>query len=189
MDDHTVAEAGVRSLHAAYADAIWRKDYAAAADCYTADGEWRNGGLALKGRQEIASALETFMVRFDCVFMTFRNPVVWAQGDEILARTYITEQNVQVSGEPRMAMGVYFDRIVRDGGVWRRRWSLFQLQYRGPGDFSGTFFRQPDYGPPPGFPALDAVTVAPDFLPVLRHGANPVLVSASVKPAVPATSI
>jgi hypothetical protein len=161
------AEAAVRDLHARYADAIWRRDYAAAAACFTRDGEWRNGGLVLRGRGEIAAALDRFMVRFRRVFMTFRTPILSLAPAGAEARTYVTEQNVTTDGQGRLAVGVYYERIVLEDALWRREWALFQLLYRGPADLSGDFLDQPDFGPPPAMPPRDAPTFEPSQIKVL----------------------
>jgi hypothetical protein len=36
---------------------------------------------------------------------------------------------------------------------------MFETHYHGPADLSGTFFQNPDWGPPPNLPPLDAVAI------------------------------
>lgn len=156
MSDFVTAVEGVRQLHARYGDAVWRKDYAAFADCWTPDAEWRIRGHIYSGREEIAAFLARAMENFHRVIMTFRTPMITIKGDEILSRTYVTEQNGFKSGRPGATIGTYFERLVEQDGRYLRKWALFQLHYIGPSDLTGTFFDNPDYGPPPAFPPLDA---------------------------------
>lgn len=157
MSDFLAAEAGVRQLHARYVDAVWRKDYAAFADCFTEDAEWRIAGKVHRGRQEIAGFLQLAMVNFHRVIMTFRTPIIELREGRVDARTYVTENNGFKDGRPGSTIGTYYERLVEQGGVWRRAWALYQLHYMGPADLTGSFFEQPDYGPPPAMPPLDAV--------------------------------
>lgn len=156
MSDFHIAEAGVRQLHARIVDAVWRKDAAAFGDCFTETAEWRLAGMVLQGRAEIVEAFARLMANCERVLMTFRTPVLevgdgWARG-----RTYVTEQNAFKDGKPGSTIGTYWERFEPDGERWRCAWRLFQLHYIGPPDLSGSFFDQPDYGPPPGFPPTDA---------------------------------
>lgn len=158
MTDFLTAEAGIRQLHARYGDAVWRKDYAAFADCFTEDAEWRIAGQVHRGRREIVGFLERAMSNFHGVIMTFRTPIIELSGDGAAnARTYVTENNGFKDGRPGSTIGTYYERLVERDGVWRRAWALYQLHYMGPADLTGAFFAQPDYGPPPAMPPLDAM--------------------------------
>jgi hypothetical protein len=55
-----------------------------------------------------------------------------------------------------MHFGTCYDRYVLELGRWRFAWRLFELEYRGPADLTGTFFDTRDYDPPPAMPPLDA---------------------------------
>jgi hypothetical protein len=145
-------------LQARYADAVFRKDYAAFADCFTADAEWRIAGAVLTGRVAIRGALERIMGDFERVVMTFGPPALEVGRGEVAARTYVIEQRAFRTAPPSMTVGRYYERVVRDGDAWRFRWRLFQLLYVGPPDLSGDLFDHPDYGPPPGMPPADAPT-------------------------------
>jgi ketosteroid isomerase-like protein len=158
MSELMVAEFGVRQLHARYADAVFRKDWDAFADCWTEDAEWRIRGNIYRGRGEIVGMLQRAMENFHKVIMTFRTPILQLQADGSLrARTWVTEQNGFKSGRPGSTIGTYFERLTQQDGVWRRAYALFQLHYIGPADLTGEYFDQPDYGPPPAFPPPDAV--------------------------------
>lgn len=160
MTDFVAAEAGIRQLHARYVDAVWRKDYASFADCFTEDAEWRIAGHVHRGRPEIVAFLERAMSNFHRVIMTFRTPLIELGDGTANARTYVTEHNGFKSGRPGSTIGTYYERLVVDpAGRWRRAWALYQLHYMGPADLTGSFFEQPDYGPPPAMPPLDALPV------------------------------
>lgn len=158
MTDRLAAVAGVRQLHARYADAVWRQDALAFADCHAENAEWRIAGLVLRGRDAIAGALGRLTADVERTFMRFGPPLVDLRDGAARARTFVTEQNAMKAGPPWSTIGTYYEVLVERDGRWRRAWALFQLHYKGPADLTGAFFDQTDYGPPPGFPPLDAPT-------------------------------
>jgi ketosteroid isomerase-like protein len=158
MTDFVAVEAQIRQLHARYADAVWRKDFAAFGDCFAPDAEWRIAGMVLRGRPQIVGALERLMGNFERILMTFRTPLLEVGNGTATGRTYVTEQNAFKSGRPGTTIGIYYERFVQQPDRWRFAWRLFQLQYMGPADLTGSFFEQADYGPPPNMPPLDAPT-------------------------------
>lgn len=152
------AESGIRQLHARCADAVWRKDYQAFGDCFSDDAQWRIAGMVLRGRTEIVGTLQQLMPNIGRVLMTFRTPLLDV-GDGIASgRTYITEQCTFADGRPYSTIGTYYERFIQQGGCWRFTWRLFQLHYKGPADLSAPFFDNPDFGPPPRMPGIDAPT-------------------------------
>jgi uncharacterized protein (TIGR02246 family) len=157
MSDFAAAECGIRQLHARYTDAVWRKDPQSFAECFTADGEWRISGMALKGRAEIAETIERILANARRVLMTFRTPLIEVSGKTAFGRTYVTEQCSWTHREPNISIGRYYEHFVEEDGRWLFRWRLFQILYSGPEDLSGTYHDQPDFGPPPGMPPLDFV--------------------------------
>jgi ketosteroid isomerase-like protein len=158
MTDLVAAEAGVRQLHARYADAVWRKDYASFADCFCEDAEWRIAGTVLRGRAPIAAALEQMMGAFERVLLRFGTPVLDLADGAVAARTWVTEARAFKAAPPSYTVGLYYERIRFDGGAWRFGWRLFQLHYVGPPDLSGPVFDQPDYGAAPAMPPADGPT-------------------------------
>jgi uncharacterized protein (TIGR02246 family) len=158
MTEFIVAESAVRQLHARYADAVWRKDVTAFGDCFTQDAEWRIVGMVLRGRDQIVSGFERLMSRYQRVLMQFQNPILTVGDKSAVGRTYVVEHRAAPNERPGMTIGTYFERFVDQGDRWRFAWRLYQLHYIGPPDLSGTFFDQPDYGPPPNMPPLDAPT-------------------------------
>ena len=157
MTDFTVAECAIRQLHARYLDAVFRKDFDAFANCFTEDAEWRISGMILRGRTEIAGNLKRLMPNFHRVLMTWRTPIVEVGDGVASSRTYVTEQNAFFNGRPGTTVGTYFERFVDQGDQWRFTWRMFQLHYIGPPDITASIFPNPEFGPPPGMPPLDAL--------------------------------
>jgi hypothetical protein len=155
MVDELRAEAGIRRLHARYADAVFRKDYMAFGDCFTEAAQWRVGGHVLQGRGACVDFLQDRMARLRWVFMDFRTPLLEIGDGVASGRSYVTEQSAFADGTQSSSLATYFERFVEDQGVWRRAWALFQIHYIGPADLTGRFLTQPDYGPPPAMPPDD----------------------------------
>ena len=159
MTDFATAEAAIRQLHAIYTDAVWRKDYDLFAACFTEDCEWRIGGIVLRGRDVIVAHVRNVFPKFQWILMTFRTPVLQIGDGVATGRTYVTEQSVFQDGTPFAPIGTYFERFVEQDGQWKFAWRLFQTNYIGPPDQSGRFVGiNPDFGPPPAMPPLDAPT-------------------------------
>ena len=156
-----LAMEGTRQLHARYVDAVFRKDYQAFRECWTEDAEWRIAGQVHSGREEIGSFVERAMDNFHRVIMTFRTPIITLDRDTVQSRVYVTEQNGFKNGRPGSTVGTYYEKLVRQDGRWLRSWALFQLHYMGPADLTGSYFEQPDFGPPPAFPPPDVIP--PDY--------------------------
>jgi hypothetical protein len=156
MTEYLLAEAGIRRLHARYADAVFRKDFACFADCFTQDCEWRLAGFILRGRQEAVGFLQERIANSRFVLMTFRNPIIECTGKTATGRTYVTEINVYNDAPPAHTVATYHERFAAQNGVWRRAYADFQLHYMGREDFTGHFFPHPDYGPHPAMPPVDA---------------------------------
>jgi hypothetical protein len=159
--DFLLAAEGIRQLHARYVDAVFRKDYAAFRTCWTEDAEWRIAGKVHHGREEIVGFLERAMGNFHRVIMTFRTPMIELTEWGARTRVNVTEQNGFKNGRPGSSIGTYYEQLVQKDGQWLRAWALYQLHYMGPADLTGAYFEQPDFGPPPAFPPLDAIP--PDY--------------------------
>jgi uncharacterized protein (TIGR02246 family) len=158
MTDFAEAEARIRQLYARYADAVWRQDMTAFADCYTEDSEWRIMGMILRGRAEIVGNFTRILPRYHRILLSFGTPILDVGEGTATARIYFAELSHMADGKAFAPIGVYYDRLVRQADRWRFAWRLFQTHYAGPPDLSGAFYENPDYGPPPAMPPLDAVT-------------------------------
>lgn len=150
------AEAGIRQLHARYADAAWRHDYNSFAECFAPDGVWRISGLDLQGRDAIRQAISGILSRMERVLITFRTPILEVGDGLASGRTYIDERCKWKDGSANISIGLYYERFREIDGRWYFDWRLFQLLYRGPADLSGEYYHDlPDWGPPPAMPPLD----------------------------------
>ena len=168
MSDFASVEAAIRQLHARYADAVWRKDLQSFGDCFIEACEWRIGGAVIRGRTAIVEHMRGVFPKFRRILVTFHTPILTVAGATASGRTFLTEQSVLADGRGFAPIGTYFERFVQDGDCWRFAWRLFQTQYAGAPDLSGTFFDNPDFGPPPAMPPLDA----PTFNYTGLHAAN-----------------
>ncbi len=157
MIEFLAAESGVRQLQARYIDAVWRKDFDAFGDCFTEDADWRIAGKLFRGRADCRGLLEAMMPAIDRVYIMMGSPLIQIESDGIAsARTYLTEMNASKGVPAIFAIGIYYDRCVREGDVWRFSWHHYQSYYHGPGDLSVPFRETIiDYGAPFGMPGLD----------------------------------
>ena len=64
----------------------------------------------------------------------------------------------RVDGRPGSSVGIYYERFIQQEDRWRFKWRLFQTHYLGKADMTGPFYENPDFGPPPNMPPLDAPT-------------------------------
>jgi hypothetical protein len=154
MTDFVAAEAGVRQMHARYANAVWRRDYATFGDCWTEDAEWRIAGLLHRGRADITAFIERALNDVDWVIMEFGAPILDVGDRTATARVHAREENALMKG-----FGIYYERLVETGGIWRRAWAMFELHYIERAGEPGRRLEHPDYGPPPGFPPMDAMPI------------------------------
>lgn len=151
-----LAEFGIRQLQARYIDAVWRRDYESFGDCFALDAQWRIAGRLVKGRDGAVAFIKQMMMDFRSIFIVLGTPIL-SVGDGVASgRTYFTARNTFKDGTPFGPIGVYYERFVLEGETWRFKWRLFQTHYAGPPDLSGTYHTNPDYGPPPGMPPVDA---------------------------------
>jgi len=158
MKDFAAAQAGIMELHSRYTDAVWRKDAAAFAGCFTETGEWRISGRIFHGRDEIAQGIAVILDKFVRVLISFRTPILTVGEGVASGRTYVDERCAWANGNVNISVGRYYEHFVEQGGRWLFDWRLFELHYRGPPDMTGTFFEHPDYGPPPAMPPRDTLT-------------------------------
>ncbi|VWX52873.1 SgcJ/EcaC family oxidoreductase [Novosphingobium sp. 9U] len=141
MTDFATAEARIRQLHALYTDAVWRKDAAAFAQCFTPDAEWRVDGSVLRGRDEIVREFERTLAGVKRVLVGYRTPYLELTGAERASgRTYVTEHYAWTLGPPTTTIARYYEYYVDGGDPWCISWRLHELLYSGPGDLTGEFY-------------------------------------------------
>ncbi len=158
MIDFVAADCGIRQLHARFMDAVWRKDAAAFADCFTEHGEWKIATLHMRGQAEIAEMFDKLLGACARVQILAGTPVLEVGEEDATGRIQVTELAKMQDGSSAMTMGVYYDHYMYEAGRWRFRWRHFGLHYRGPIDLSAELVDSPDYGPPPGLPGPDEPT-------------------------------
>jgi hypothetical protein len=157
--DLASVSAGISQLFSNYTDAVWRKDHVAFAECFTPDGEWRIGGVVLRGRSRIAAQIKSVLGLYRRVLVTMRPPILEVSRGAATGRALLSETCIFNDGRVITPIGTYFDRYALFEGRWRFSWRLFQTEYAGPADYSGPFFENPDFGPPPAMPPLDTMPI------------------------------
>ncbi|MGO9933700.1 MAG: nuclear transport factor 2 family protein [Steroidobacteraceae bacterium] len=155
MSDFPAADSAIRQLHARYVDAVWRKDFAAFADCFAEDAAWKIAGMHMRGRAQIQSQFAKFIAPSERVLMLLGMPILEVGNGTAIGRILVTEYIKLTDNRAARTIGVYYDRYVDQGDRWRfqsRHWNLY---YRGPTDLSAPFYECEEYGPPPGMPDLE----------------------------------
>ena len=158
MTEFVIAEYGIRQLHARFADAVWRKDAGAYADCFAEDAEWKIATMHIRGRADIGGTFAKLLAACARVQIIAGTPLLEVGQGTATGRIQITELAKMADGSSAMTLGVYYDRYVEEAGRWRFQWRHFGLHYRGPTDLSAALVECPDYGPPPGIHGPDEPT-------------------------------
>ena len=146
MTEFAAAEALIRQLHAQYADALWRKDLTAFAQCFTPEAEWRVGDLVMRGREEIVHEIERTLPRVHRVLLTFRTPQLELTGaGRASGRVYVTEHYAWTHRPATTTIARYYEYYAQIADRWRISWRLYQLLYSGPADIGGSFHENGDF--------------------------------------------
>ena len=119
MHDFLLADSGIRQLHARFADAVWRKDAEAFAQCFTEAGEWKIAGMQIRGRAEIGGQIGNLLAACERVLIISGLPVLEVTGASATGRMHVTEFAKMLDGSSAMTIGVYYDRYVEEDGRWR----------------------------------------------------------------------
>lgn len=147
MTDLLTADFAIRQLQGRYVDAVFRKDVAAFAACWTEDAEWFIAGRHFVGRDAIAEGFVALAGYAERVLMMLGIPMLNIATDTARGRWPVTELIKRTDGGHTRTVGIYDDRYAGSGLGWQfteRRWTL---HYRGAGDFSDAFEPVPDPGP------------------------------------------
>jgi uncharacterized protein (TIGR02246 family) len=158
MSSFADADAGIRQLHARFADAVWRQDATEFAACFAQDGLWKIAGMEVSGRAEIEEMCPKMLGRCTHIHLMTGQAILQVNGDTAKGRLAMTEFARMNDGSTAMTIGWYHDDYVVEDGRWRfakRHWSM---KYRGPPDLTGHFADTPNYGAFPDGPAADAAT-------------------------------
>lgn len=153
VDQFVIAECGIRQLMGRYADAVWRQDSKAFAECWSEDAQWKISGREANGRVEIAALFEASVAPNERVMMWTGIPVLDLDGDEATGRVQVTELIKRKDGAGIRTLGLYYDRYRAEAGRWRFARRHFNLYYYGAPDLAGDIYPEVlEYGPPPGMP-------------------------------------
>ena len=159
MSDFLKVECGVRQLMGRYADAVWRQDSAAFAECWGEDAVWKIAGREASGRAPIVAMFEASLAASERVMMWTGIPVIELSSEGATGRVQVTELIKRKTGEGARTLGLYYDHYREEAGHWRFARRHFNLYYLGPPDLSGDINPQVlEYGPPPGMPGADDPT-------------------------------
>ena len=148
----SATEAAINQLHARYIDAVWRKDTAAFAQCWTANARWRIAGLDVRTRAAIAETFETLTALSLHIAMW---PGALAL-DTVSATTatgrLLVSEFVHRADAPFRTIGLYHDRYEQTGPTWSFADRHWQFGYRGTMALTDAMHPREDFGPPPGMP-------------------------------------
>jgi hypothetical protein len=158
MTDFLSADAGIRQLHARFADAVWRQDTAEFSGCFATDGIWKIAGMEISGREKIAEACGNMLGRCSHIHIMTGLPIIALTDRGAKGRLNMTEFARMQDGSTAMTIGWYHDDYIEQEGRWlfaQRHWSM---KYRGPPDLTGHYADTPNYGTFPDGPAVDEAT-------------------------------
>lgn len=137
MSDKVADELEIRSLVAAYADGVNRRDADAWSATWADDGTWTLMGMEVTGRDKLVPFWKGAMGTFDWVLQLIHSGTVDITGDRATTRFYLSEAGQTTKGDRTYMIGVYHDVLVRTPGGWRFQERHFSPLYQGPPDLSG----------------------------------------------------
>lgn len=136
--DPVVEELALRDLVHRYADAVCRRDVAAVADCFTADGVWTVSGYGEPcGRDAIAAFLDGLLESWEVIvhaLLSGRVHLHPTDQERATGRWYISEFGRRTDGAELSFVGVYHDEYAREGGRWHFRTRRYDSMFRRVGD-------------------------------------------------------
>ena len=147
-----LAESGIRQLYGRYADAVWRQDSEAFAECFTPDAVWKIAGRQVQGRADIAALFEASVAPSERVMFWSAVQAIQLCEGGATGRAQVTELIKRKDGQGLRTLGMYYERFAEQDGAWRLSWHHFDLHYLGAPDLSDAIYDAPDYGPAPAMP-------------------------------------
>jgi uncharacterized protein (TIGR02246 family) len=116
----------IRDLILAYAVRLDARDFDAYVDLFAQDGVWQNGATIRRGREEIRAMLTDIYGEdpgadpADPSYRIVSNVEIELEGDRATARSRQLTIMRGADGAPEPVLsGIYEDRLVREGGVWK----------------------------------------------------------------------
>ena len=130
--DPVADELAIRSLTAAYTDALNRGDVADAMRTYAADAAFTMMDRpTVIGVDAIADVLRATVERYELVVQLVHSGVVQLDGDRARARWQITEYQFRPDSTRRLVIGRYEDEHARTADGWRFTARAFTARYLG----------------------------------------------------------
>lgn len=119
-DRHVADELAIRSLAAAYTDAVNRNDLDGMVEVYTDDAVLAPfGGPEVQGREAIREIIGKMISGYQWMFQMTHSGLVRIQGDTAECRWWVTENAMRQDGRGTQFMITYQDKVVRTPLGWR----------------------------------------------------------------------
>ena len=139
-------ELAIRSLAAAYTDAVNRGDLEAMVNVYTVDGVLKPfGGDELKGRDKIRAVVGQTISAYEWIFQMTHSGLVRLDGDVAHCRWWVSEISYKGDGSAVQFFGLYQDRVVRTGEGWRFARRRLDPTFLGRTELAGKHYDRPPY--------------------------------------------
>jgi ketosteroid isomerase-like protein len=113
----------------AYADAVFRRDAGAWAECWDEAAVWDLAGMRVEGRTAILALWEQAMQNFPFAAFFVQPGPLTLDGDRAHGLVYTHELLINSDGTRRQTVGRYDDAYVRTAPGWRfagRSFSILQ---------------------------------------------------------------
>lgn len=150
-------ELAIRSLAAAYSDAVNRRDADGMAAVFAPDGIIEKPGFGdpVQGTEKILKRYRRLQRERDFLCQMMHSGIVEIDGDRATARWWFSEIKKPVGTDDWLSMiGVYQDEVVRTPEGWRfaRRMQMTIQEHAWPGGAGLSFHGLPDFLPLRGLP-------------------------------------
>jgi hypothetical protein len=125
---------GIRELLDRYHAAVNHLDFPLLTTLFAVDAVWEAAppvGLRFQGREAVLAGLRTSMARQELLVQSNSGVVIEMTGpDEASVRSTLIEFGREVgTGAGWRAIAFYYDRVVREDGVWRFRQRSLRVRY------------------------------------------------------------
>lgn len=116
----------IRELYGTYADATCRQDLESYLACWHADGVRVSYGDELRGKAALRAAWREIWSSLQRMAFFSEIGAIEVDGDTATARCYCREIMERKDGKRWKVVGVYDDKLIRDGDTW----IFLQRRYR-----------------------------------------------------------
>jgi ketosteroid isomerase-like protein len=121
--DRVADELEIRSVVHRYADAASRRDAAAVASTFTADGQWQSPELGnYQGHDALVPFFTAMLQDWNAFIQGLQSGLVVfdaIDSDRATGRWFVQETGQRSEGTNMSVAGVYHDEYLRDAGEWR----------------------------------------------------------------------